>query len=172
MDGSEYYGTWEDGLQHGQGCYRSSKIEYEGDWEEGWANGKGRAEYINGDIYEGNFVENERYGQGVYFYANGNSYEGEFVDDTFNGLGIFHFNNGSRYEGEFVAGKICGDGTYYYKDDDGFIAVTANWDGSDSFPETASILFPNGDIFEGRIINGIPSSDGIWMAGEKSKLKE
>lgn len=171
-DGSEYYGTWEDGLQHGQGCYRSSKIEYEGDWEEGWANGKGRAEYINGDIYEGNFVENERYGQGVYFYANGNSYEGEFVDDTFNGLGIFHFNDGSRYEGEFVAGKIFGDGTYYYKDDDGFIAVTANWDGSDSFPETASILFPNGDIFEGRIINGIPSSDGIWMAGEKSKLKD
>lgn len=171
-DGSEYYGTWESGLQHGQGYYKSSKIEYEGDWEEGWANGKGRAEYINGDVYEGDFVENERYGQGVYFYANGNSYEGEFVDDTFNGLGIFHFNDGSRYEGEFVAGKICGDGTYYYKGNDGFIAVTANWDGSDSFPEIASILFPNGDIFEGRIINGIPSSDGIWIAGEKSKFKD
>lgn len=172
VDGSEYHGLWKNGLQNGEGLYVSTNVIYEGEWEEGWVNGKGRAEYSNGDIYEGDFVENERYGQGVYYFSNGNVYDGEFVDDTFNGLGVFYFNDGSRYEGEFVSGRICGDGTYYYNDEDGIVSITAVWDGSNRFPSIVSMAFPNGDIFEGSIIDGIPSTDGVWIAGKKSKIDD
>jgi len=165
-NGSIYDGEWKSGLPNGLGEYICSAFRYEGDWDEGWANGIGRFTYFNGDQYDGHVVENQRYGQGTYFFENGNVYEGEFVEDTFNGLGIFHFSDGSWYEGEFRNGKFCGDGTYSYEDEEGIISITAAWDGSNNFPQKASILFPNGDIFEGLILDGVPSNDGIWITAD------
>lgn len=167
-----YEGQWENGLQNGIGVYSSIEFTYVGEWEEGWINGEGRIDYKNGDYYEGHFVENKRYGLGFYQFHEGNSYEGEFVDDVFNGLGRFYFLDGSLYEGEFLNGKICGDGTYYYKDGNETVAITANWDGSMSFPETASILFSNGDIYEGEIINGVPTENGTWYPAKDSWLHD
>ncbi len=167
-DGFEYNGLWKEGLQHGFGQYSYNGFDYTGNWEDGWINGEGIAYYPNGDRYEGNFVENLRYGLGYYSFANGNTYEGEFVDDTFNGLGVFTFSDGSVYEGEFKNGKICGDGTYYYADEDGPMAITANFDGSNTFPNYASILFSNGDIYEGELINGKPTENGIWTTEEQN----
>ena len=166
-DGSVYDGQWSNGLQHGLGSYTSEDFHYVGQWEEGWINGEGRIEYNNGDYYEGNFVENQRYGLGSYHFHEGNSYEGEFVDDKFSGLGTFYFQDGSFYEGEFLDGKICGDGTFYYVEGNDTIAITAEWNGTNTFPTQASILFANGDIYEGEILNGRPTSNGVWYPYEK-----
>lgn len=161
-NGDYYEGEWKGGVQNGEGKYVSEQFVYFGNWEEGWMNGKGTIQFANGDVYEGNFVENERYGEGVYQFANGNVYEGEFVDDKFHGLGRFSFNDGSVYEGEFFEGKIDGDGTLVLIMEDDTLAITANWDGSDQFPNCASMLFSNGDLYEGEIVNGQPTNKGIW----------
>ena len=167
QNGDSYYGEWKDGLQNGLGTYTAKDFEYTGNWEEGWINGEGRITYANNDFYEGNFVENERYGMGYYQFSNGNSYEGEFVDGEFNGLGIFRFADGSVYEGEFQDGKIKGDGTLYYIEGKDTIAITAYWDGSNQFPKQASVLFGNGDLYEGELVNGFPTGNGIWTTAEE-----
>lgn len=162
--GSYYDGEWKKGVQHGYGLYHTSLFEYIGNWEEGWINGEGKISYNNNDFYEGNFVENNKHGYGHYRFANGNCYDGEFVDNKFNGLGVFRFADGNEYRGDFSNGKIKGDGTLYIKTKEGIITITANWNGTNKMPNVASILFPNGDIFEGKLINGIPSSDGVWSS--------
>lgn len=170
--GDCYEGEWKGGLQHGIGIYTSNNLEYAGNWEEGWINGKGRITYANKDFYEGEFVENELHGQGYYQFNNGNSYEGEFVDGKINGLGIFRFADGNVYEGEFQDGKIKGDGTLYYIEGKDTIVVTANWDGSNHFPKQASILFSNGDLYEGELVNGYPTENGVWSTEKERKSSE
>lgn len=172
QNGDIYYGEWKDGVQNGLGTYTAKSFEYAGNWEEGWINGNGRITYANNDFYEGYFVENERYGVGYYQFSNGNSYEGEFIDDKFNGLGIFRFADGNVYEGEFQDGKIKGDGTLYYIEGKDTLAITANWDGSNQFPKAASILFSNGDLYEGELVNGFPTENGIWITTEEREKGE
>jgi hypothetical protein len=157
-----YKGEWKESLQHGVGIYNSKDYKYEGEWEEGWMNGSGKILFSNGDYYEGNFVENERYGIGKYHFIDGNTYEGEFVDNTFNGLGTFQFADGNWYEGEFANGKIQGEGTLYYIEGKDTLAITAEWDGTSQFPKQASVLFSNGDLYEGELINGFPTDNGNW----------
>lgn len=160
--GDVYEGDWKEGLQEGKGQYISDDFTYVGELEGGWINGEGQMNYANGDWYEGDFYQNERFGVGCYHFKNGNYYEGEFVNDTINGLGIFHFQDGSRYEGEFEDGKIFGDGTLYININDENVAITAFWDGTNNLPTEASVLFGNGDLYEGELINGTPTDNGIW----------
>ena len=172
QNGDSYYGEWKEGLQNGLGTYKAKDFEYTGNWEEGWINGEGRIIYSNKDFYEGNFVENERYGVGYYQFSNGNSYEGEFVNGKFNGLGIFRFADGNVYEGEFHNGKIEGDGTLYYTEGNDTIAITAHWDGSNHFPKYASVLFGNGDLYEGELVNGFPTQNGTWTTANERESGE
>ncbi len=160
--GDVYEGEWKQGLQEGKGQYISNDFTYVGEFEGGWINGEGQMNYANGDWYEGDFYQNERFGVGCYHFKNGNYYEGEFVNDTINGLGIFHFQDGCRYEGEFEDGKIFGDGTLYINVNDENVAITAFWDGTNNLPTEASVLFGNGDLYEGELINGTPTDNGIW----------
>lgn len=165
--GETYDGYWKEGLQDSLGTYTCKDYTYKGQWEEGWINGQGKITYSNGDYYEGDFVENQKYGVGYYHFSNGNAYDGEFVDNKFNGLGIFTFKNGSRYQGEFRDGKIKGDGTLLLKEGKETIAITANWDGSTKFPKMASVLFENGDLYEGELDSaGFPTKNGVWTSAE------
>lgn len=169
-NGDNYNGEWKNGLQHGLGVYNSKEFLYEGNWKQGWMNGEGKITYPNGDYYEGDFVENEKYGIGYYHFKNGNFYEGEFSDDQFNGVGVFQFADGNRYEGDFRDGKIYGDGTLYYREGKKTIAITAFWDGTNNFPKQASVLFSNGDLYEGELVNGFPTNNGAWTT-EKERFK-
>lgn len=165
--GEVYDGHWKNGLQDSLGKYICKDYTYLGNWEEGYMNGHGKITYPNGDYYEGDFVENQKYGIGYYHFRDGNAYDGEFVDGKFNGLGVFTFKDGSRYQGEFRDGKIKGDGTLFLKEGKETIAITANWDGSTKFPKKASILFENGDIYEGELdSNGFPTKNGVWTSAE------
>lgn len=169
-NGDRYNGEWKRGFQHGVGIYTAKDFRYEGNWQQGWIHGEGIISYPNGDYYEGNFVENEKQGIGYYHFSNGNFYEGEFTNGRFNGLGIFQFADKNRYEGNFIDGRIAGDGTLYYREGTETIAITAFWDGTSSFPKEASVLFSNGDLYEGELINGFPTEKGIWTT-EEERLK-
>ncbi len=162
-NGDIYDGEWSDNLPNGEGQYISKTFKYGGEWCDGWIHGFGRLDFENGDIYEGDFCEGKKCGQGLYQYANGNVYEGEFNDDNINGLGVFTFTDGNRYEGEFTNGKIYGNGTLFYADSTGIITITAFWDKPNEFPSEASIAFPNGDVYEGPLINGEPTPEGVWF---------
>lgn len=162
-NGDVYDGEWVNNLPNGTGQYFSKTFKYGGEWCEGWIHGFGRIDFDNGDIYEGDFCEGKKCGQGLYQYANGNVYEGEFYNDHINGLGVYTFADGNRYEGEFTDGKIHGNGTLYYADSTGIVTLTAFWDKPNEFPSEASIVFPNGDVYEGPLLNGEPTTDGNWF---------
>lgn len=166
-----YQGDWSGGLQNGNGFYKCPQFSYNGQWEKGWMNGDGVLTFSNGDRYEGTVHENIIDGIGSYNYASGNWYEGEFVNGKMNGLGVFQFKNGNRFEGEFYDGKIYGDGTMYLVGDKGTVSITGFWPKDGSFPKEASILFENGDLYEGPLKNGVPTQDGTWISGEERQQR-
>lgn len=180
-DGSSYEGTWKDDTPHGKGIYAwINGDQYEGFFNEGYLYGTGTFFYANNDQYEGSFSSGQKSGYGKYFFANGNVYEGDFVDGQPNGAGIFTFNDGTRYEGGFSDGKFYGDGSLYINQGKSSSMVyTGSWDGTNKLPKMASILFENGDLFEGETDgNGRPTSNGEWTtlaereSGEKTPLKQ
>lgn len=169
--GEKYTGDFLAGYQDGEGVYESKKYKYSGHWEEGWINGEGEMRFANGDWYKGNFVENEMYGVGEYrFKKTGDRYVGEFVDGQINGLGTLYMGDGNVYEGEFEDGKIKGDGTLYCVIDGDTVAITAYWDGTTNFPKVVSMMFTNGDLYEGPIVNGQPTADGVWSQVKSGKF--
>ncbi len=166
-----YQGEWSGGLQNGNGFYKCPQFSYNGQWDKGWMDGDGVLTFSNGDRYEGTVHENIIDGIGSYNFANGNWYEGEFVNGKMNGLGVFQFKKGDRFEGEFYDGKIYGDGTMYLMGDKGTVSITGFWPKDGSFPKEASILFENGDLYEGPLNNGVPTQEGTWMSGEERQQR-
>lgn len=164
---ASYAGDWKNGLQDGIGRYRSHQFAYQGEWEKGWMDGDGILVFKNGDRYEGTLHENVIDGIGSYMFANGNRYDGEFVNGKMTGLGVFQFKNGNRFEGEFYDGKIYGDGTMYLVNAQDTICITGFWPLDGSFPKQASILFANGDLYEGPMVNGLSSTEGLWISGKE-----
>lgn len=169
--GGVYYGQWEDGVQDGYGVYQCPDFSYKGDWINGVMEGDGVIEFNNGDIYEGSIRKNMLDGVGTYLFSNGNRYEGQFLGGSISGIGIMQFKDGSRYEGYFHEGKIHGDGTLYINKDHNRISVTGFWEESNKLPKNVSIVFPNGDLYEGPLINGKPSENGKWYSGEEIQAK-
>lgn len=169
-NGDTYSGEWKDNYQNGYGTFESTELKYNGDWTNGKVAGSGDILYKKtGDQYKGDFKNNLKSGIGAYYFKNGNKYEGEFKNDLFSGNGVFTFKDGNVYQGEFYNAKMYGYGTLYLKESKGIIAITANWDGTNKFPTEASILFPNGDLYEGPLANGFPTSKGHWTT-EKERL--
>lgn len=166
-----YKGDWKKGLQDGNGIYNCSEFTYDGQWEKGWMDGDGTLIFKNKDKYEGTIHENIIDGIGTYHYANGNIYEGEFVKGKITGLGLFRFKNGNRFEGEFYNGKIYGEGTMYLVNNKDTTCITGFWPIDGSFPKEASILFSNGDLYEGPIENGVPTSAGTWISSKERQAK-
>lgn len=166
-----YQGEWSGGLQNGNGFYKCSQFSYNGQWDKGWMDGDGVLTFSNGDRYEGTVHENIIDGIGSYNFANGNWYEGEFVNGKMNGLGVFQFKQGDRFEGEFYDGKIYGDGTMYLVGNKGTVSITGFWPKDGSFPKEASILFENGDLYEGPLNNGVPTQEGTWISGEERQQR-
>ncbi len=171
-NGDSYIGNWSNGIQNGIGTIDRELYEYTGDIISGVVSGYGEIKYKKeGDIYKGNFSQNIKSGLGTYFYKNGNKYEGEFQNDLFNGIGIFTYEDGSKYQGEFYNGKIYGEGSLYLKEGDSTLVITAMWNGGGKFPKQASVLFPNGDLYEGPLKNGFPTDNGIWST-QKERERE
>lgn len=171
-NGDVYLGNWENNKRQGSGRYFSKNFVYSGDWDNDTIAGQGLLTFTNGDYYSGAFAHNKKNGNGFYQFHQGNAYKGEFANDLFNGLGIFYFSSGSRYEGSFVNGKIQGEGTLYYLRDGDTLAITTIWDGTNTIPQYVSILFSNGDLYEGEIKNGLPSKNGKWTTEAEREQKK
>ena len=59
----------------------------------------------------------------------------------------------------------------YLVGDKGTVSITGFWPKDGSFPKEASILFENGDLYEGPLKNGVPTQDGTWISGEERQEK-
>ena len=51
------------------------------------------------------------------------------------------------------------------------VAITGFWPADGSFPKEASILFANGDLYEGPLHNGVPTKEGTWVSGKERQAK-
>lgn len=112
-------------------------------------------------------VEHEEYKA---FYGSVEKYdifitrEGKYVGllhgVKMSGFGVFMFEDGDRYIGNFTDGRMDGEGTLYLKNN---VRITAKWEGTNKLPKKARIYFANGDVYEGKFINGLPSPNGKWM---------
>lgn len=173
-DGSSLDEEWTNDIPQGDGIYVwPNGDQYEGSLKDGYLDGSGTFFYANNDQYEGSFSFGQKSGYGKYFFANGNIYEGNFVDGQPNGRGIFTFKDGTRYEGEFKDGKFYGDGSLYINKRNAFIVYTGSWDATTKLPRFASILFQNGDLFEGETDgNGRPTNNGKWTTLAERKSLE
>lgn len=110
------------------------------------------------ELYIGSFHESKPNGYLKYYKKGKLFYDGQF-------------KNGDRYEGEFVNGKIYGDGTMYLINKKETVAITGFWPADGSFPKEASILFANGDLYEGPLHNGVPTKKGTWISGKERQAK-
>lgn len=45
------------------------------------------------------------------------------------------------------------------------------WSADGSFPKVVSILFANGDLYEGPLQNGMPTDKGTWTSGKERQAK-
>ncbi|MCQ2124929.1 MAG: AHH domain-containing protein [Fibrobacter sp.] len=171
---TDYYaGEWKNGTQNGHGRVKTDRYVYEGSWEEGLIHGNGTIRYSNGDLYTGTFLAGQRYGLGHYEFENGNVYEGEFVENLPNGLGHYSYKDGSYYDGEFTNGKFDGDGTLVLVLDNDTVSITANWSSNENkLPSYASILFSNGDVYDGPLVNGAPTDEGVWSTQKQRETKD
>lgn len=168
-----YKGEWYNGKPEGIGVFKCSDYNYEGHLSNGIFNGFGKINYKEtGDYYNGYFKEGLKDSIGEYNFNSGNNYKGIFKKDQFDGLGIFTFKDGSNYQGEFSNGLFYGQGTLTLKQPEGDVSITGNWNGDSNFPNVASILFSNGDLYEGPLVNGKPTKQGLWSSKEERLLIE
>lgn len=155
-NGDSYEGEWSNNLQNGSGVYTfADGSSYQGEWRNGKMNGEGAAIYPNGDYYLGTFHNGVKDGPGLYKFADGSSYEGYLTSGMMDSIGIFEFPDGNRYEGHFSKGKICGEGTMYINGNEGPMAVSACWNGHEKLPEDVSVIFGNGEVYEGKMKGGL-----------------
>lgn len=155
-NGDSYEGEWSNNLQNGSGVYTFADGScYQGEWRNGKMNGEGAAIYPNGDYYLGTFHNGVKDGTGLYKFADGSSYEGYLNSGMMDSIGIFEFPDGNRYEGHFSNGKICGEGTMYINGNEGPMSVSACWNGHEKLPEDVSVIFGNGEVYEGKVKDGL-----------------
>ena len=87
-DGSSYRGGVEDGVQHGQGEWRSAQ----------------------GDVYVGGFSRGVYEGHGRHADDRGNVYDGEFLAGAFGGVGTYTHADGRAECNRYVDGREVGEG--------------------------------------------------------------
>lgn len=141
-NGDIYTGYFKDGKKNGFGNIKLiDGTSIKGFFSNNILSGQVKIQYLNGNEYKG-FVEHYiskknniiiLSGYGVYKYKNGDKYEGNFQDDTFCGKGIVLLHTGINIEGIF---NVESD-----------IKVYIN---------NAKMYYPDGNIFEGKILNLSP----------------
>jgi hypothetical protein len=91
-----------------------------------------------GDVYVGEHINGKKVGLGILYYANGDVHIGNWLDNVKNGCGVFIENNtGINYVGKWKNNKM-------------------HW-------RKNQIQFPNGDIYEGDVNNGVVSGEGTMI---------
>lgn len=117
FNGEIYNGQWKDGLMHGQGLYSyPDGSEFFGTFEEGTKT-SGKLKYANGDLYTGDFKDGLK-SNGVMRYNDGRGFSGDF-ELGMRKCGTMTFVNGDSYNGEYDEdGLMSGSGRMEYGNGD------------------------------------------------------
>eukprot|EP00966_Prymnesium_polylepis_P329081 7384828-Prymnesium_polylepis.1 len=96
-DGSSYRGGVEEGMQHGQGEWRSAQGDvYVGGFRAGVYEGRGRFADDRGNVYEGEFSAGAFGGVGTYTHADGRAECNRYLDGLEVGEGVRWSDNRAR----------------------------------------------------------------------------
>ena len=178
-------------LEYADGLIKKAQISfkdgsyYEGDSDGLTISGTGKITYANGDSYEGEFLEGKRSGKGKYTWASGDSYEGVWLNDFCEGDGKYSFENGFVSAGTFKENRLFeGESSFVneYGEYNATIVegitkkiIVTLTDGTTIEGEgdingnicKAKIVYPNGDTYDGEILNGMKHGKGTykWSKG-------
>jgi hypothetical protein len=144
-DGSSYKGEHKEGRPNGQGTGNNKKGKYVGEWKDGLHHGQGTFLSHDGWKYVGSLEKGMPNGKGCMNYKGKESYLGEWKDGCKHGYGNYNFSDGRIYVGEFENDK--------FRDNRG------------------GTMFPNGDIYAGEHIDGIPNGRGVLTKKDGTKLE-
>lgn len=188
------YGEWKSGKICGDVIYRTPQLFFEGSFVDNVPVGEGNLALSDGSYYSGCWLDGKRNGYGDMVFSNGDSYFGEWSNNMFHGTGTYKYTkehavykgewskglqhgNGYYkdlnfvYNGQWNQGWMDGDGTMFLVNKKETVAITGFWPANGSFPKEASILFANGDLYEGPLHNGVPTKEGTWISGKKRQAK-
>jgi hypothetical protein len=159
-----YDGAFKNNLRHGKGTFinNTDGSKYSGQWREDIQDGIGERIFSSGGKYNGGFIEGYYHGRGeLVNHEDGCILRGNFIRGYLQGKGELIENNGLISHCEFVDGKRQGNTTLHhlYNALSSFgnlisYASVSLWIG------VGSILFPNGDKWEGKFNNNEPQFHG------------
>ena len=137
-DGSSYRGGVEDGMQHGEGEWRSAQ----------------------GDVYVGAFSRGVYDGRGRHADDRGNVYEGEFRSGAFGGVGTYTHADGRAECNRYREGREVGEGVRWsanraraWRLRDGLLETEVDLAAAAAIASALGLLVPRGAVFA-------PSPDG------------
>ncbi|OQR81382.1 hypothetical protein THRCLA_11784 [Thraustotheca clavata] len=138
--GFTYEGEFVNGHPHGVGKIvytRGEKKQFSGEWFDGLFHGIGNLKYSNGEVYSGGFIKGQRHGQGT-LITDDEEYDGEWQNDKRHGFGsLYSIKSKETKEGTWKCNKMA-----------------------QGKSNTWSILYANGDKFNGEIQQGRPWGNG------------
>lgn len=177
-DGCKFVGTVQNG-NPAKGVYTTAKERYEGEIQNYRYHGKGTL-YRGNDRYEGDFRNGNFNGRGTYYYPEG-KWTGLWKDNVqWDGQGlIFYHENGKRngicYNGQIRNGFCHGQGTMFYQQGGkwtGLWKEGKRWNGTGLVPHVDDKGKPNGDYYNGAIINGVANGMGVLYCAKNGSRIE
>jgi hypothetical protein len=150
----------------------------------------------NEKLYKYKSIENENIKPQIFNYPNGDKFEGNVINGKKEGRGYYHFKNGDKFEGAFKNDFAMDRGIYYRstgecslcdltKNDK--IAITnslftflsenerkimiENIEKISELKTEKIFNYPNGDKFEGNVINGKKEGKGIFYYNNGDKYE-
>jgi len=106
VDGRVFVGEYINGqMIEGKMTYQDGS-NYEGSWVDGMRHGRGKCVFTDASVYEGEFTEGEFHGHGKMSWSDGGWYEGEWWSGDMQGFGKEMRPDGSmRHEGQWSKGQ-------------------------------------------------------------------
>lgn len=187
-NGCEFEGRVVNGVrQRGTLTYRNGTI-YSGEFKGDEPNGQGTITYSSKVVYEGNVkgIELIKYGEGKLIYSDLTIYKGLFENDRPAKKGYLSFPDGSSYEGDCRNGKPHGAGLLTLFNDhklsgnfyEGVFLGEGRLEMGDreiigifhgnQCPAKGLVVFPNGDTYEGDLLNGKMHGVGTFTSKKMS----
>lgn len=138
------------------------------------------------ETFQGAFVSGQKSGQASYCSPEGDVYQGEFEQDLMDGTGLLIYKKHPVYfafQGDFSKDKFKGNGFLWLRSGE---VLEAQFERSalKSKPHDAKILYPNGDLYTGKLDNFLRSGgrgkmmyqdsgiiyEGTWLKDQRDGL--
>lgn len=163
-NGEAYEGNWKDGIKTGKGKLISKTAIIEQNWVNSKQNGESKAQiFKNGELQYTlfqNYVDDKVIDNNQkVIYSNGDVYEGGWSYSKAKGIAKYTYKNGDIENGKFESGQR--QGLFEFKPKNG--KAIKRYYTNDIFIGTYTndkLIYINGDIFEGKLVNGLQNGQG------------